>query len=86
MRKIPDPTVSLLLEDKNFSERKANYMKVVKPMIKKNWKNYVLVLVILIGTITDMKIMAEMDGDTFVNLSDSVVPENNGPCGFIKTL
>ena len=40
-------------------------MKVVKPMIKKNWKNYVLVLVILIGTITDMKIMAEMDGDTF---------------------
>ena len=65
MRKIPYPTVSLLLEDKNFSERKANYMKVVKSMIKKNWKNFVLVLVILIGTITDMKIMAEMDGDTF---------------------
>lgn len=40
-------------------------MKVVKSMIKKNWKNFVLVLVILIGTITDMKIMAEMDGDTF---------------------
>lgn len=56
------------------------------PTDQKNWKNYVLVLVILIGTITDMKIMAEMDGDTFVNLSDSVVPENNGPCGFIKTL
>ena len=65
MRKIPYPTVSLLLEDKNFSERKANYMKVVKSMIKKNWKNFVLVLVILIGTITDMKIMAEMDDDTF---------------------
>lgn len=65
MRKIPYPTVLLLLEDKNFSERKSNYMKVVKTIIVKNWKNFVLVLVILIGAITDMKIMVKMDGDTF---------------------
>lgn len=40
-------------------------MKVVKTIIVKNWKNFVLVLVILIGAITDMKIMVKMDGDTF---------------------
>lgn len=40
-------------------------MKVVKTLIKNNWKNFVLVFVILIGTITDMKIMVKMDGDTF---------------------
>lgn len=34
-------------------------MKVVKTLIVKNWGNFVLVLVILIGAITDMKIMAK---------------------------
>lgn len=42
----------------------------IKQVVKQNWKNFVLVLVILIGAITDTKIIIKMDSDTF--------------CGFIK--